>query len=186
MAPSPDLQASGDRIERLLEELRVAAGPRWYGQVEELLGLVTDLYGGALIRIMELARRQAPTLIDAMGADEVIGSLLLVHGLHPESLERRVAAALDRVRPLLAAHSGDVALVAVDEEAGAVLLRLLGTCDGCPSSSITLKQAVEQAIVSAAPEIGRIDVDDQSASAGAVPVTLGAKPVFEACPAAGG
>jgi Fe-S cluster biogenesis protein NfuA len=185
MAPAPDLQAAGDRIERLLEELRVTGGPRWYGQVEELLGLVTDLYGGALVRILELSRHEAPSLIDAMAADEVIGSLLLVHGLHPESLEARVAGALDRVRPLLAAHRGDVQLVAVDEEAGAVLLRLLGTCDGCPSSSITLKEAVEQAIVAAAPEIVRIDVDDRSAPAAAVPITLEAKPVYEVCPAGG-
>jgi Fe-S cluster biogenesis protein NfuA len=74
----------------------------------------------------------------------------------------------------------------VDEQAGAVLLRLLGTCDGCPSSTITLKQAVEQAIVAAAPEIVQIDVDDESTSTEAVPVALGAKPGYEACPAAGG
>ena len=50
-------------------------------------------------------------------------------------------------------HGGDVELLDVDEDAGAVHLRLLGSCDGCPSSAVTLQHAVERAIVEAAPEI---------------------------------
>ena len=64
------------------------------------------------------------------------------------------------MRPFLAHHDGDVELLAVDPELGAVRLRLLGSCDGCPSSAVTLQLAVERAIVEAAPEVVRIDVDD--------------------------
>ena len=81
-----------------------------------------------------------------------MASLLLVHGLHPESLERRVEAALVSVRPFLAQHGGDVELLGIDEDVGAVKLRLLGSCDGCPSSASTLRGAVEVAIAEAAPE----------------------------------
>ena len=63
-------------------------------------------------------------------------------------------------------------------------VRLLGSCDGCPSSSITLKSAVEQAVVAAAPEIVRVVVDQPAASeVPGVSVTIGAKPVFTECPA---
>ena len=68
-------------------------------------------------------------------------------------------AALASVRPLLSSHGGDVELLELDEEVGAVRLRLLGSCDGCPSSAITLQSAVEGAILKAAPEIVCIDVD---------------------------
>ena len=68
---------------------------------------------------------------------------------------------------------------AVDADAGVVRLRLLGSCDGCSSSSVTLELAVQQAIEEAAPEITRIDVADSTtapAPAAATPVSLGRKP----------
>ena len=63
------------------------------------------------------------------------------------------------MRPYLASHGGDVEILDVDEEAGAITIRLLGSCDGCPSSAVTLKMAVEDAIRQAAPEIAHIIVD---------------------------
>ena len=66
------------------------------------------------------------------------------------------------MRPFLGAHGGDVELLDIDADAGAVQLRLLGSCDGCPSSAVTLQMAVEQAIVEAAPEIVIIDVEEPS------------------------
>src|SRR6185437_8863092 len=62
----------------------------------------------------------------------------------------------------LGSHGGDVELLGVDDD-GVVRLRLLGSCDGCPSSSVTLKLAVEGAIEAAAPEIGTIEVQTPTA-----------------------
>ncbi len=63
-------------------------------------------------------------------------------------------------------------------------LRLLGSCDGCPSSAATLRGAVEAAILEAAPEVTRIVVEESSATeSAAVPVALGIKPVYDECPA---
>jgi len=184
MPAGKDLRAAGDRIDQLLGELRGSADPRTRDRAEELLRLVTELYGAGLARVVELAAISAPQLVDAMAADELVGSLLLVHGLHPESLEQRVEAALARVRPLLSSHGGDVELLELDEEVGAVRLRLLGSCDGCPSSAITLQSAVESAILEAAPEVVCIDVDPPAAPAPAagVPISLSAKPVYTECP----
>jgi hypothetical protein len=66
-----------------------------------------------------------------------------------------------------------------------VKLRLLGSCDGCPSSASTLQGAVEVAIVEAAPEIVRIVVEEPTPPPVSVPISLGAKPMptYEACPA---
>jgi Fe-S cluster biogenesis protein NfuA len=181
--PAPqNLRATGDRIEQLLDELRATSEPRTCARAEELLRLVTELYGAGLARVVELAGGSAPGLVDALVADDLVASLLLVHGLHPESLAHRVEAALDTVRPLLSSHGGDVELLDLDEAAGAVRLRLLGSCDGCPSSAITLQSAVERAVMQAAPEIVCIDVDEPVRPVPGVPVLLGVKPVYEECP----
>jgi Fe-S cluster biogenesis protein NfuA len=184
-----NLRVVGDRIEQLLDELHATADPATCALAQELLRLLTELYGGGLERVVALAREDAPELIDRLLADELVASLLLVHGLHPESVTARVEQALESVRPFLATHDGDVELLDVDEDAGAVHLRLLGSCDGCPSSAVTLRDAVERAIVEAAPEITIIDVEQPSAEAPAppvigTPVTLTRKPAprFESCP----
>ena len=91
--------------------------------------------------------------------------------------------ALESVRPFLGRHGGDVELLAVDDELGAVKLRLLGSCDGCPSSAATLQGAVEAAILEAAPEVTRIVVEELERESAAVPVALGTKPVYDECPA---
>jgi Fe-S cluster biogenesis protein NfuA len=189
MAAPQNLRAAGDRIEQLLDELRSTADDRSYQRAEELLRLVTDLYGAGLSRILDILGEGPPDVMAALVQDELVASLLLVHELHPESLAQRVEGALAQVRPLLARHQGDVELVDIDPDAAAVRIRLLGSCDGCPSSSVTLQLAVEKAILEAAPEIVIIDVDqptsaDQTAPAGhEVPIALGAKPaMYDSCP----
>jgi Fe-S cluster biogenesis protein NfuA len=183
MTGQQDLRAAGDRIEQLLDDLQATADQRVYARAEELLRMVTDLYGAGLARVLELSREQAPALVARFLEDDLLTSLLLVHGLHPKDLVGRVEDALARVRPLLASHGGDVELLDVDPKANAVRLRLLGSCDGCPSSAVTLQTAVERAITEAAPEITCIDVDRPSSLAVDVPVVLSSKPVFDECPA---
>jgi Fe-S cluster biogenesis protein NfuA/nitrite reductase/ring-hydroxylating ferredoxin subunit len=131
-------------------------------RAEELVRLVADLYGAGIERILDLlydAGRLDEEVLAALAGDDLVASLLLVHGLHPYTVDQRVEQALENVRPYLGSHGGDVELLEVSDE-GAVRLRLLGSCDGCPSSSVTLKLAVEGAIEAAAPEITSIEVED--------------------------
>ncbi len=181
--PEPqNLRATGERIEEALVELESRADPRTLGLAEELLRLVSELYGAGLSRIMELVGDWNPELREMLAADDLVASLLLVQGLHPESLDSRVEQALVSVRPFLAQHGGDVELLGIDDEVGAVKLRLLGSCDGCPSSATTLKGAVETAIIEAAPEVVRIVVEEPTPDPVTVPISLGAKPRYEECP----
>lgn len=171
--PTPDPATSGERIEHLLEA-SAAAGPIARERAEELVRLVVELYGAGLERVLELAYDAGALdddLLASLAADELVSSLLLVHGLHPYGVEERVERALDGVRPYLGSHGGDVALLEVTED-GVVRLELLGSCDGCASSSVTLELAVEDAIHAAAPEILRIEVEEREkpASSGVIPV----------------
>jgi Fe-S cluster biogenesis protein NfuA len=114
----------------------------------EAVAAVVELYGDALARIVAGADP---------AADELVSHLLLVHDLHPVDVETRVRTALEDVRPYLGSHGGDVELLGV--EGGVARLRLGGTCNGCPSSTVTLKNAVEQAILKAAPELDGIEAE---------------------------
>jgi Fe-S cluster biogenesis protein NfuA len=159
--PEPqNLRATGDRIEQALDELHSTADPRTINLAEELLRLVTELYGAGFARAVELAQEHAPGLIAAFVEDELVASLLLVHGPAPRVPRQPGGGGARLVRPFLAQHGGDVELLGIDEELGAVKLRLLGSCDGCPSSASTLQGAVEVAIIEAAPEIVRIVVEE--------------------------
>jgi Fe-S cluster biogenesis protein NfuA/nitrite reductase/ring-hydroxylating ferredoxin subunit len=158
--PPPDLQAVGDRIQTLLDASS-SGGVVARERAEELVRLVADLYGSGLERLLDILYdlgRLDDAVLAALADDELISSLLLVHGLHPYDVQTRVERALESVRPYLGTHGGDVELIDVSDD-GVVRLRLLGSCDGCPSSSATLSLAVEGAVEAAAPEVTAIEVE---------------------------
>lgn len=162
MAEGKDVHATGDRIERLLDEVRAMTSPPAWQRVEELVRTVVNLYGEGLGRIVDVVATpglSSDAVAARLVADKLVESLLLVHGLHPEDFATRVGKALERVRPYLGSHGGDVELVRADEPSGEVKLRLRGSCDGCPSSLLTVKLAVEDAIKESAPEATRIEVE---------------------------
>ncbi|MBA3287996.1 MAG: NifU family protein [Acidimicrobiia bacterium] len=162
-------------MEAVLGELRESLDQRAWERVEEAVGLVSELYGGGLERVLELV---SDDVVERLVADDLVGSLLVLHGLHPLDLEARIGAALDSVRHYMESHGGSVEVLGIDEDEGVLLLKMLGSCDGCPSSSVTLQLAVKQAIDEAAPEIVHINVvDDTPAPEPTWPVTLTRKPV---------
>ncbi|MFI5044770.1 MAG: NifU family protein [Acidimicrobiales bacterium] len=201
MAPN-DLRATGDRIEEVLESLSTSLDRPMWEQVQDVVALVTDLYGGGLARILEVIDESdgqlwegqpgdgrpgidRDDLVARLVDDDLVASLLVVHDQHPVRLEERVRAAIDTVRPYLGSHGGDVEVLDVDGDAGVVTVRMLGSCDGCASSSVTLELAVRRAIIDAAPEIDRIEVEGADPevggagsddAAGPVPVVLGRRP----------
>lgn len=162
MADGKHLREAGDRIERLLEEVRSMVSPPAWDKTDELIRLVIDFYAAGLERIVAAIAEGHPTrdeIKTRLVKDDLVASLLVLHGLHPESVTARVERALEEVRPYLGSHGGDIDLEGVDEQAGVVRLRMRGSCDGCPSSILTVKVAVEGAIQKAAPEIVRVDVE---------------------------
>lgn len=147
------------RIESLLREAEQMPDPKAKARTRELMQAVLDLHGAGLEKILEhLAGTDAgAALIDALGRDELVGGLFLLHGLHPVDLETRVRQALDKVRPYLRSHGGNVELLSAAD--GKVRLRMEGSCHGCPSSAVTLKLAIEEAIYAAAPDLAALEVE---------------------------
>jgi Fe-S cluster biogenesis protein NfuA len=137
-----------ERVEALLDEVERFPVPQ-RDVATELVQELLDMYGEGLARIV--AACEVPV------EDELVAHLLLLHGLHPVPVSERVVGALDEVRPYLVAHGGGVELLGVAD--GVVHLRLEGACNGCPSSALTLRTAVEEAIARAAPDVERIEAE---------------------------
>lgn len=114
------------------------------------------MYGDGLGRIIGALE---PELVRGLAKDSVVAGLLSLHDLHPDDVETRVVGALDKVRPYLGSHAGGVEYLGIDET-GQVHLRLQGSCDGCPASSLTVKMAIETAILEAAPEVVGVEVEN--------------------------
>ena len=71
-------------------------------------------------------------------------------------MKEKVAEVLNKIRPSLQADGGDVELVDVDENTGIVKVRLTGACSGCPFSTMTLKNGIEQALKKEIPEVTEV------------------------------
>jgi Fe-S cluster biogenesis protein NfuA/nitrite reductase/ring-hydroxylating ferredoxin subunit len=145
-------RTAGERIQTLLDP--GVGGATTRERAEQLVREIVELYGAGLARIIALTGEDA---VDRYATDDLVASLLLVHGLHPHDVRRRVSDALESVRPYLGSHGGDVELLDVDT-AGVVRLRFAGSCKSCPSSAVTLELAVEDAVRAAAPEVTAIEV----------------------------
>jgi Fe-S cluster biogenesis protein NfuA len=141
-------------VEQLLDQLDAIpdrpAREAAIGTVQALL----ELYGEGLRRIVAGLGAQQTR---ALTGDELVAHLLLLHGHHPVPVEQRVRDALVGVRPYLESHGGDVELLGV--AGGVVRLRLEGSCEGCPASAMTLKLAIEEAVLAAAPDVDRVEAE---------------------------
>ena len=174
------------RIDELVGELDELPDAAARSRVEELIGAVLEMHGDALRRMLDAVADQpdgGAALFTDFIADELVRSVLLVHDLHPISLADRVEQALESVRPIMYGHKGDVELLGIEDDV--VRLRLKGSCDGCPSSELTMKAAVEKALYEAAPEIAGIEVEGMSPPPPGPPTIECLVPLQMASPRAG-
>jgi Fe-S cluster biogenesis protein NfuA len=155
-----------ERIESLIREIDESGDPATQSRLQEIVQALLDYHGAAVARLIETVRQtKGPDVLEKLTEDDLVSSLLLLYDLHPVDLPLRLEGALDKVRPYLRSHGGEVELLSADD--GVVRLRMQGSCHGCPSSAITMQNTIEQAIYAAAPDIVRLEVEglvDQAAS----------------------
>jgi Fe-S cluster biogenesis protein NfuA/nitrite reductase/ring-hydroxylating ferredoxin subunit len=152
----------GERVESLLADLARQGGSRTASTAEDLVRLLVDYYGAGLTRVIELVAAADPALVHRLAEDPLVAGQLILHGLHPVDVDTRIERALDKVRPYLGSHAGGVAYLGIDD-AGVARLRLDGSCHGCPSSTVTVRMTIEEAVLGAAPELTAIEVEGQAA-----------------------
>ncbi len=169
------------RIEELIRVLDGSADKSVRSNAGELVRALLEIHAAGMERMLEIvdaAGAAGEAAIAEMTADDLVSNLMLLHGLHPVALETRVRRALDSVRPRLGLHGGNVELLDVTEN-GEIRLRLQGNCHGCPSSQVTLKYLIEEAIYAAAPDASGIEVEG---AIGGIAATERTVPKFAECP----
>jgi Fe-S cluster biogenesis protein NfuA len=136
------------RLDQLLERLEQAPGPSTDVAMEAIEAL-TEVYGTALARVVASVGEDT---LRSLADDELVGHLLLLHGLHPDPPEERIARALDEARPQL----GDRATVEFTGIDGGVAgVRL--TASGCASTAARTAAAVRDVVLDAAPELADVE-----------------------------
>jgi Fe-S cluster biogenesis protein NfuA/nitrite reductase/ring-hydroxylating ferredoxin subunit len=172
-AHAGDINQQGKHIQELVE--RINALPDFGARelVQDCLQSVLALHGNGLARIMQLVKNAGLAgreISDALAQDKLVRGLLLIHGLHPVSLENRLKEALEKVRPYMKSHGGNVELLELENDYAK--LRLSGNCKDCPSSAVTMELAVRQAIEEACPDLVGFEMEgvvEQSASTNHLP-----------------
>lgn len=152
IAPSPTLAALADDIAR--RETEIDAWDDAHRDTAQAHRQAIDALHAEALRRLVRALRSDPAAAAALreaAADEVVYAVLRHHGIVKPSLAERVEAALENVRPVLAGHGGDVELMRV--EPPQIAIRLIGACDNCPASRLTIDAAVKTAVQAVCPEI---------------------------------
>ena len=72
-----------------------------------------------------------------------------------DEIEQRIVKILDqKIRPAVARDGGDIKFKAFKD--GVVKVQLQGSCSGCPSSTLTLKQGVQNLLCHYLPEVKEV------------------------------
>jgi Fe-S cluster biogenesis protein NfuA len=160
MAENHDFPEQAARINALVGKVDALSDHVARATALELLQEVMGMNASVLDRMLNLMMQAGDpglALVEKFTDDPLISGLLVLYDLHPETLETRLAKALDKARPSLRSHGGDVELTGFRD--GVATVRLTGSCNGCSGSTATMKTTVEQAIFEAAPEVASVVIE---------------------------
>jgi len=142
----------------------------------ELAEAIEAFHRPALVTMVQALRAdpRGKELLFQLVDDPGVRAVFALHGIIKADPMTRANQALASVRPYLQSHGGDVALVRIAD--GAAFVRLEGSCSGCSMSAVTLREGVEEALVTL-PEVDRIEVLDDEPTAAFIPIDMvGRKP----------
>lgn len=168
MQDDKTFQAKVQRIGDLVAALENIADPESRAGAKTLVQLLLDLHSVGLERVMEIVAASGDAgqrIIDEMGRDPLVSSLLVLYGLHPLDVESRVMQAVEKIQPRVRKGGGELELLGFD--GGVVHVRVQITGHACGSTAKTLKSMVEEALYEAAPDMNTFVIeglDDESGS----------------------
>jgi Fe-S cluster biogenesis protein NfuA len=158
--PDKEFDQRLKKLDRLVSELETVADPNARAAAKELVQLVMDLHGAALERILETmfsSGEVGQQLIDRLGADPLVSSLLVLYGLHPEELHTRIGAALRKVDSDLRSHGVQAELISTED--GHVRVRASVSANSCGSTAATARTLLENAIYESAPDLASVAIE---------------------------
>ena len=153
MPATQEFQERIGRIEGLVQKLESVADPDLKRTAKELMESLMELHGAGLERILEIV--SGANLVHLLAGDALVGSLLVLYGLHPDDFETRVRRGLDKVRPLLRSHGARIEVIAISETL--VHVKIIG------AGSSDLDTAVREAVIETAPDAAGVVIEGKPA-----------------------
>jgi len=170
MEPTQEFQQRIGRIEKLVEKLESSPDKALQSTARDLVQSLMDLYGAGLERILEIVSSSGGDagvhLLESLGHDDLVSSLLVLHGLHPEDFETRVRRGIEKVRPFV--RSRGAGLDVVDITSDTIRLKITGAW------SADIEEAVRSALLDTAPDAAEVAIEGsvgKKRTPGFVPLT---------------
>lgn len=136
------------RLDELLERVEQVPSPTTAAAIESVQ-LLTEIYGEALTRMLDHA---GPDVVDRCVEDELLRHLMVLHEVHPHTVEERVREVLDEVRAQIESQGVHLELLGID--AGVARIRVVGG-SGCSAGKVD--QALSESVLALAPELARVE-----------------------------
>ena len=158
-----DVKDFRDRVQQIgerVEQLESIGDPTTRAKATELVQLLMELHGSAVERMLEVifqSSNAGAKVIDELGEDPLVGSLLILYGLHPEDVQTRVEKKMKQIRSQLFKMGAEVTSIAVTGSDVGVRVNLAG--HACGSTTQNVRAAVEDAIYEAAPDLTSLTVE---------------------------
>jgi hypothetical protein len=140
-----------DMLESAIARVEALSDAAARDAAREAVTAVLDFHREAVRRLSSRVRKangDGEDILRTVAEDEVVGSLLSLHGVHPLPLESRVRRALGKIRAAESGQAGRIHVISIDD--AAIRLRV--------ERGERLRRAVERAIEDAAPDVERIEV----------------------------
>jgi Fe-S cluster biogenesis protein NfuA len=119
----------------------------------EIVGTLTEVYGEALTRVTDIAAGNR-RLLDGLTADELLRHMLLLHRIHPDPPQQRVAQAVEDLRPQLRSQGAEAELVDVQDGVARINLSSR-SCGGCGTA---LHELIREHVLTVVPELSGVDI----------------------------
>lgn len=159
MENEKDFQGRVQKIGELVQELDTIGDPAVRARAKDLVQSLLDLHGAGLERILELLfqREGGAQVIDELGRDPLVSSLLILYELHPEDLHTRVRRKLEQIESKLRKTGAEAELITTDN--GNVRVQVKIDQHACGSTARTVQSMIEDAMYEAAPDLKSIVID---------------------------
>jgi Fe-S cluster biogenesis protein NfuA len=155
-----DFQKRVQQIGELVHEIEAVADPAARTGAKQLVQALMDLHGTGLERILEIIFQSGATgqiIINDLGRDPLVSSLLILYGIHPEDLQTRVERTLNQIRSRLFKAGAEATLISAGD--GDVRIRVRVEPHSCGSTARAARATVEEAIYEAAPDLKSLVIE---------------------------
>jgi len=161
------------RIEELVHSIESTADPAMRAAAKELVQSVMDLHSAAIERILKVVMKTGELgtgIVRSLGADELVGSLLVLYDLHPEDFATRVGRGVQKAQQALTRRGASIHVTAIGDDT--VRLKIDTNGHSCGSTTAELQSIVRGALFETAPDAAEVIIEpaQSEAASGFVPL----------------